>query len=106
MTDVEIERALVAATATLNDQKLEGFDAGRVQEILTQALGEEHKLEVDDGGGVHDETGRVGVIRSTGSGDWITERQNPTAERSHTAVPSQPPQSKVPSLLTKFKVFG
>jgi hypothetical protein len=106
MTDVEIERALADVTATLNDRKLEGFDAGRVQEILTQALGDEHKLEVDDGGGVHDATGRVGVIRRTGSGDWITERQNPTAERSHTAVPSQPPQSKMRSPLTKLKVFG
>jgi hypothetical protein len=106
-TDVEIERALAAVTATLNDHKLEELDTGRVQEIVTEALGGERKLEVDDGGGLHDETGaRVAAIRRTDSGEWITERQNPTAERSDTAIPKKPPQSKVRSLMTKLKVFG
>ena len=106
-TDVEIERALATVTATLNDQKLEQFNAGRVQEIVTEALGGEHKLEIDDGGGVHDETGaRVAAIRRTPSGEWITDRQNSTAERSDTAIPRKPPQSKVRSMLTKLKVFG
>jgi hypothetical protein len=106
-TDVEIERGLAALTATLNDQKLEEFDAGRVQEIVTEALGGERKLEVDDGGGLHDETGaRVGAIRRTDSGEWIAERQNPTAERSDTAIPKKPPQSKVRSLMTKLKLSG
>jgi hypothetical protein len=106
-TDVEIERGLAALTATLNDQKLEEFDAGRVQEIATEALGGERKLEVDDGGGLHDETGaRVGAIRRTDSGEWIAERQNPTAERSDTAIPKKPPQSKVRSLMTKLKLSG
>jgi hypothetical protein len=106
-TDVEIERALAAVTATLNDQKLQGFDSGRAQEIVTEALGGEPKLRVDDGGGLHDESGaRVGAIRRTDSGEWITERQNPTAERSDTAIPKKPPQSKLRSLMTKLKVFG
>jgi hypothetical protein len=106
-TDVEIERALAAVTATLNDQKLQEFDTGRVQEIVTESLGGEPKLHVDDGGGLHDQTGaRVGAIRRTDSGEWITERQNPAAERSDTAIPKKPPQSKLRSLMTKLKVFG
>jgi hypothetical protein len=106
-TDVEIERALATVTATLNDQKFEEFDTGRVQEMVTEALGGENKLSVDDGGGLHDEAGsRVAAIRRTPSGEWITERQNPTAEHSDTAIPRKPPQSKLRSMLTKLKVFG
>ena len=105
-TDVEIERALSSVTATLNDQKLEELDTGRLQEIVSEALGEE-KLRVDDGGGLHDETGtRVAAIRRTPSGEWIAERQNPAAERSDTAIPRKPPESKLRSALTKLKVFG
>ena len=106
-SDVEIDRALATVTATLNDQKLEEFDKGRVQAILTESLGGEQKLELDDGGGLHDQTGaRVAAIRRTDSGEWIAERQNPTAERSETAIPNKPRQSKVRSLMTKLKVFG
>jgi hypothetical protein len=50
--------------------------------------------------------GRVGVIRRTPSGEWITERQNETAERSDTAVPTPPPQSKLRKVLTKLKVLS
>jgi hypothetical protein len=106
-TDVEIERTLAAVTATLNDQKLQEFDSKRVQEIVDESLGGERKLTVDDGGGLHDEGGqRVGAIRRTDSGEWITERQNPTAERSDTAIPSPPPQGKLRALMTKLKVRG
>ena len=45
---------------------------------------------------------RVGAIRRTDSGEWITERQNDAAERSDTAIPSPPPQGKLRSLLTKL----
>jgi hypothetical protein len=48
----------------------------------------------------------VGVIRGTDSGEWITERQNPAAERSDTAIPKKPPQSKLRGLMTKLKVLG
>jgi hypothetical protein len=93
-TNVEIGRALAAVAATLNDQKLDQWDTDRVQEIVTESLGGEWHLKVDDGGGLHDESGaRVGLIRRTPSGEWITERQNEVAERSDTAVPSPPPQS-------------
>jgi hypothetical protein len=106
-TDVEIERTLAAVTTTLNDQKLDEFDTARVQEIVDQALRGERKLTVDDGGGLHDEAGqRIGAIRRSPSGEWITDRQNPTAERSDTAIPSPPPQGKLRELLTKLKVFG
>ncbi len=106
-TEVEIERALHALTATLNDQDLDGFDASRVQEIVTETLGGEPDLTVDDGGGLHDETGaRVGAIRRTSSGEWITERQNAAAEHSDAAIPRQAPQSKLRQVLTKLKVLG
>ena len=104
-TDVEIDRALVAISATLNDQGLDEFDAGRVQQIVSESLGGETELLVDGGGGVHDESGaRIGAIRQTDSGEWIVERQNTAAERSDTAVPKPPPQSKLRKVLTKLKV--
>ena len=78
--DVEIDRALATLSATLNDQQLPEFDAGRVQQIVTESLGGEPALTVDDGGGLHDETGaRVGAVRRSDSGEWITERQNSAA---------------------------
>lgn len=92
-TDVEIERALAAVAATINDQKLDEWDTGRVQEIVTESLGGEPHLVVDDGGGLHDEAGvRVGIIRRTPSGEWITERQNEEADRSDVAIPARPPE--------------
>ncbi len=90
-TDTEIERALAAVTAALNDQKVNGFDTGRVQRLVTESLDGEPPLTVDDGGGLHDETGaRVGAIRRTDSGEWITERQNDAAEHSDAAIPGEP----------------
>jgi hypothetical protein len=106
-TDVEIDRVLAAVTATLNDQGLESFDPARVQEIVTGALGGEPEIAVDDGGGVHDASGRrIASIRRSDSGEWIADRQNDTAERSDTAIPKQPPQSKLRSLLTKLKIVS
>ncbi len=59
---------------------------------MTEALGGESALSVDDGGGLHDASGtRVGAIRRTPSGEWITERQNQAAEGSDTAIPREPP---------------
>lgn len=106
-SDVEIDRALAAVAASLNEQRLEQLDRQRVQDIVTESLGGEPQLTVDDGGGLHDDTGaRVGAIRRTDSGEWITERQNNAAERSDTAVPAPPPQGKLRSLLTKLKTRG
>ena len=106
-SDVEIGRALAAVASTLNDQRLEHFDTQRVQTIVTEAVGGEPVLTVDDGGGLHDDTGaRVGAIRRTDSGEWITDRQNDAAHRSDTAIPRQPPQSKLRKLLTRLKMVG
>jgi hypothetical protein len=89
-SDVEIGRALAAVTATINDQQLEKFDRDRVQEIVTEALGGQPLLQVDEGGGLHDDSGvRIGAIRRTPSGEWITERQNDAAERSDTTIPTK-----------------
>lgn len=107
-TELEVHRAIAAITATLNDQKLEEFDRRRVQEIVTESLGGSPELTVDDGGGLHDATtgARVGAIRRTDSGEWITDRQNPDAHRSDTAIPAPPPQGKLRGLLTRLKVKG
>jgi hypothetical protein len=106
-TDVEIERALATVTATLNDQKLQEWNRGRVQEIVSEALGGERRLEVDDGGGLHDERGvRIGAVRRTDSGEWIADRQNDAAANAHVAIPVPGPQSKMRKVLTKLKVFG
>ena len=103
-TDVEIERSLHTVAATLNDQKLDGFDAQRVQQIVTEALGGEPLLTVDDGGGLHDETGRrVGAIRRTPSGEWITERQNELAKSADTAIPAKPEETGLRGLASKLK---
>lgn len=102
-SDVEIHRALAAVTAALNDQHLETFDERRVQAIVSEAPGGEPKLTVDDGGGLHDESGaRVGAIRRTPSGEWITERQNEAAPGSATAIPSRRQGGK-PGPLGKLK---
>jgi hypothetical protein len=103
-TDIEIDRALAAVSATLNDQQLEQFDRDRVQEIVTEALGGEWKLTVDDGGGLHDETdARIGAIRQTDSGEWIVDRQNSAAENSDVAIPTPPKKSAMRKALTSLK---
>ena len=59
---------------------------------------------VDDGGGLHDESGaRVGALRQTSSGEWIAERQNETAERSETDLPVGPQPSGLSRLMGKLK---
>lgn len=85
-SDIEIDRALNAITTTVNDQRLDEFDRGRVQEIVDGAA--EGSLRVDAGGGIHDQAGkRVGVLRRTPSGKWIAERQNEQAQGSEAEVP-------------------
>ena len=106
-TDDEIERGLATLATTLNDQGLLEFDAARVQEIVTASLGGEPALTVDDGGGLHDETGaRIGAVRRTDSGEWIAERQNSAAANSQSAIPSASRWSGMRRLLTKLHVRG
>lgn len=103
-SELEIGRALAAVAATLNDQKLDRFDTGHVQEIVTEALDGEPPLTVDDGGGLHDGSGvRVGAIRRTPSGEWITERQNDEAEGADTAIPAKPQETGLKGLVSKLK---
>jgi hypothetical protein len=98
-SEVEIDGALEKVTASLN-RELSTFDAGRVQEIAAESLGEQVALSVDDGGGLHDETSaRVGAIRRTDSGKWIIERQNDAADRCFTAVPAEGRRSGLRKLL-------
>jgi hypothetical protein len=101
----EVEQALAAITTALNDHGLTEWDRGRVQDIVIEACDGEPALEVDDGGGLHDSAGaRVGAVRRTPSGEWITERQNPAAERSDIAIPAPGPRSKLRSVLSKLKI--
>jgi len=89
--NLDLDRALAAVTAALNDGPLEQFDPGRVQAMVTESLGGQPLLTVDDGGGLHDRSGtRVGAIRRTPSGEWITERQNEAAARSDADIPTNP----------------
>src|SRR5438270_2988355 len=95
-TEVEIDRALAAVTASLNEHQLEDFEPDRVQALVTESVGGQALLKVDAGGGLHDVSGsRVGAVRRTDSGEWLAERQNETAGRSETAIPAEPPQSKL-----------
>jgi hypothetical protein len=104
-TDVELERALAAIAATANDHRLDAFDQDRVQELVTAAVGNLEILTVDEGGGLHDESGRrVGMIRRTDSGEWITERQNPGAEHSDAAIPIAAPRGRLTRLLKKLRL--
>jgi hypothetical protein len=85
-TDIEIDRALHAIATTVNDQRLDEYDPARVQEIVDGAV--EGSLTVDQGGGIHDESGaRIGVLRRTPSGEWIVERQNEQADGADSEVP-------------------
>ena len=43
-SEVDLTRALNALAVTLNDQKLDHFDADRIQELATGATGGEQKL--------------------------------------------------------------
>jgi hypothetical protein len=103
-SEVEIDRALAAVAATLNDQRVSEFERERVQELVAESLGGSLALRVDDGGGLHDDAGaRVGAVRRTPSGEWISERQNELADRADTAVPSKPPEkSGIGKLFSKL----
>jgi hypothetical protein len=102
--DPNTQRRLEAIASTLNDAGLEEFDTSRVQELVGD-VAEAPKLTVDDGGGLHDDTGaRVGAIRRSPSGEWIVERQNPEADRSDAAVPEAAPEGPLRRLLDKVRM--
>ena len=74
-------------SATLNERRLAEFDAQKVQQLVSG-----YGLSVDDGGGLHDESGaRVGCLRRAPSGEWIVEPQNTAAHNADAAMPSPAP---------------
>ncbi len=94
IADADIDHTLAAVTAALNDGPLKHYDTALVQEIVTRTCGAERKLSVDDGGGLHDASGvRIGAIRKTSSGEWITDRQNPRAHRADARIPAKARES-------------
>ena len=85
-SEVDVSRSLGTLSATLNDHKLTEFDADRVQEIVTGALGGEQKL-VAYGSGSSGEL-REGSIDgppvatiTLDRGEWSVERV-PEARKS------------------------
>jgi hypothetical protein len=104
-SDIEIDRALAAVSATLNDQRLEEFDRRRIQQIVEGSLGGELKLSVDDGGGLHDAQGtRVGAVRRLPDGSWHVERQNAEAHNASAEIPTPSRAAGLRRLLTKAKL--
>ena len=86
----QTDRLLAVVAATLNEHRLERFDALRVRELILAALGEEVELAVDGGGGLHDHSGaRIGAIRPTSSGEWIVDPQNVTAPGADAEIPAK-----------------
>src|SRR3954454_21544137 len=76
--ETDIARAIHALAATLNDRSLGHFDQARIQDIVSGALGGEHKLTAHamgaTSGELHDESGvRVAQI-DYADGSWQIER--------------------------------
>lgn len=84
--EANLARALHAVAVTLNDQKIDRFEAARVQEIATGAIGGERKL-IAYGSGTTGELREgdiegAAVARFTYSdGEWSVERV-PAARKS------------------------
>jgi hypothetical protein len=94
IADVDIDQTLAVVSAALNDRQLKHYDTELVQELVTAACGAERKLTVDDGGGLHEQSGvRIGAIRKTSSGEWIIDRQNPRAAHADARIPARAPES-------------
>lgn len=81
-TDVEIDRALNALSATLNDQRPDRLDPARIQAIVDGATGQERRLHAaaaaDDVVILHDGAGRPVARVEAGVGDWTVVREAPS----------------------------
>ena len=83
---VELQRLLSAIATALNEAGLDGFDVGRVEEVVGRAASG-RRLTVDGGGGLHAESGvRIAAIRRAPSGEWIIDGQNVNAPRSEAPI--------------------
>jgi hypothetical protein len=101
--DPKTQSDLETVAAALNEDGVEEFDTSHVQRLVDDAVGS--GLTVDDGGGLHDQTGaRVGAIRRSPSGEWIVERQNPEAENAEAAVPEAAPEGPLRRLVDKIRM--
>jgi hypothetical protein len=80
LSDVETSRALNALATTLRDQRPPTFDPGRVERIVTGALGGEPKLEARSTGPARGELRKrdddtlVATI-ALEDGQWTVERR-------------------------------
>jgi hypothetical protein len=84
--EVDLQRLFTAIATALNEAGLDGFDRGRVEQIVGQAAGG-RRLTVDAGGGLHAESGvRIGAIRRGPSGDLIIDGQNADAPGSDAPI--------------------
>ena len=91
VTDVEISRALNALSTTLRDQRPEGFDAARAEQIVSGALAGESKLRTQATGPASGELrvredGRLVATIDRHEGQWRVERKL-TAGASSWALP-------------------
>lgn len=94
LTDVEMSRALNALSTTLRDQRPQGFDASRIEQIALGAISHEPKLEVRATGGTEGELrkrsdGRLVAVIALREGSWAVERKLRAGDSSW-ALP-QPP---------------
>ena len=103
--DAHIAEVLERIAASLNELGLEEFDTGRVQSIVGEVTGDDPALTVDDGGGLHEQSGaRLGAIRRSPSGEWVVERQNPDAPASEVPVPEPATENPLRRMLDKLRM--
>lgn len=100
---IDIDHALRAVSAALNQTQLGSFERSQAQDLVDQAVGTDPGLTVDEGGGLHAPEGeRLGAIRRTPSGEWIVERQNPAAAGSEAPISPPEPPGRLRRLLQKL----
>jgi len=87
LTDVEISRALNALSTTLREQRPDGFDVARAQEIVLGALAHEPKLQAHATGPTSGELrkaddGRLVATVKREDSKWVVERKLRAGESS------------------------
>ena len=87
LTDVEVSRVLNALATTLRDQRPAGFDAVRIEQIVTGALAQERKLRAQQTGPASGELrirkdDRLVAVVELRDGQWNVERKLHAADSS------------------------